>query len=69
MAKVVDCCIWCHKFCTHPKGFDPKKSILVCSTECGNKEKAFRLHFSDVNIGLKNMADFGVNPNHRGKRK
>ena len=69
MTKVVDSCIWCHKFCTHPKGFDAKKSILVCSDECRTAEMNFRIFFSDKHIGERNMKDFGVNPNNRGKRK
>lgn len=45
MAKVVDCCIWCHKLCYQPKGFDHNKSLLVCSDECAKYEKAFRVFF------------------------
>ena len=67
MTKVVDSCCWCHKFVTQPKGFDAKKGIIVCSDECMRMERGFRLHFSDGNIGLRNMSDFGVNPNDRGK--
>jgi len=68
MAKVVDCCVWCSRLCTRPQGFDNTKNLLVCSDECMRMERGFRLHFSDVNIGLRNMADHGVNPNERGKR-
>jgi len=67
MAKVVDCCIWCHKICTRPATFDNTKHFLVCSDQCRNAEANFRLYFSDSEIGERNMRDFGVNPNHRGK--
>ncbi len=69
MAKVIDCCQWCWRLVTQPKGFDAKKGIIVCSDECMRMERGFRLHFSDMNIGLRNMADHGVNPNDRGRKK
>lgn len=67
MAKVVDACCWCGKFITQPTGFDTKKGIIVCSDDCMNHERAFRMHFSDSNIGERNLRDFGINPNLRGK--
>lgn len=69
MAKVVDCCVWCGKICTRPDNFDNTRNFLVCSTECAQMEGNFRVHFSDKNIGERNMRDHGVNPNLRGKVK
>jgi hypothetical protein len=68
MAKVVDCCIWCHRQCNRPDGFDENKHFLVCSQACMKQEQAFRIMFSDKHIGEKNMRDFGINPNDRGKK-
>lgn len=68
MAKVVDCCIWCWKICNRPDGFDPTKHFLVCSPSCMKQEQAFRIMFSDQHIGEKNMREFGINPNDRGKK-
>lgn len=65
--KIRDVCIWCSKICTRPEGFDPQKNILVCSKECMQAEQAFRMHFSDENIGLRNFEQHGINPNHRGQ--
>ena len=68
MTKVPDCCIWCHKIIARPQGYDPTKHFLVCSDECRNQEHMFRIHFSDQEIGKRNMRDFGINPNDRGKK-
>ena len=68
MTKVVDCCVWCSKRVTHPAGFDPKQGVLVCSNECQKAEAWFRFTYSDEKIGEQNYKDFGVNPNHRGKK-
>ncbi len=66
--KVRDCCVWCLKICTRPEGFDSKRNVLVCSAECLKSEQSFRIYFSDENIGLRNFQEFGINPNHRGKK-
>jgi hypothetical protein len=68
MAKVVDCCVWCWKKCIRPEGFDPATKFLVCSPECAKQETNFRIFFSDKLIGERNMKDYGVNPNHRGRK-
>ena len=65
--KVRDACCWCGKFVYQPAGFDAKKGVIVCSDECMKYERAFRIQFSDKEIGERNMRDFGVNPNERGK--
>lgn len=65
--KVKDACCWCWKPIYQPAGFDPIKGVIVCSDECLQYERAFRIQFSDKEIGERNMRDFGVNPNERGK--
>lgn len=63
-----DVCIWCSKEVTRPPTYDPIKHFLVCSPACMKQEQAFRIMFSDQHIGEKNMRDFGINPNNRGKK-
>jgi hypothetical protein len=67
--KIRDACVWCSKIVTRPKDFDPAKHFLVCSDSCKKQEATFRIMFSDKHIGEKNMRDFGINPNHRGRVK
>ena len=67
--KIRDACCWCHRIITRPENLDPAKHFLVCSDACKNQEAAFRNFFSDKHIGEKNMREFGINPNERGKRK
>ena len=61
-------CSWCHAIVQMPDTFDPKdpKREAVCSIECRDAEAKFRLMYSDEQIGLRNFAEFGINPNHRG---
>lgn len=65
--KKIDSCCWCGRFVVQPAGFDVKKGVIVCSDQCLQYERAFRIQFSDKEIGERNMRDFGVNPNERGK--
>ena len=67
MTQVLDTCVWCNSICKRPKGFDPKKNILVCSKECLQAEQQFRLYYTDELIGLRNYEQHGINPNHRGR--
>lgn len=64
------CCVACHKLVAMPDDFDPKDKHkdCVCSQKCAEKERNFRLFFSDEQIGLRNFDEHGVNPNNRGKR-
>ena len=68
MAKVVDSCVWCNAICARPETFDVTKHFLVCSQACMKQEQAFRIMFSDQEIGKRNLRDFGINPNDRGKK-
>ena len=68
MPKHYTACVWCSKLVWVDE--PPKKgSDTVCSDECKKKEIRFRIQNSDEQIGLRNFRDYGVNPNHRGKRK
>ena len=67
--KKRNCCQWCHRICTEPTGFDSRTRVLVCSDECRDAETNFQIYFSDKEIGKRNMTDFGINPNKRGRLK
>jgi hypothetical protein len=63
------CCRWCLKIIKMQDTFDPKGTIdSICSDACRVNETAFMTWFSDEAIGLRNYEQFGVNPNHRGKK-
>jgi hypothetical protein len=62
------CCAWCLCIVTMPDTFDPKdpNKDVVCTKECAENERRFRMYYSDELIGLRNFEQHGVNPNQRG---
>lgn len=61
-------CVWCSKLCRVETPPAPNQDT-VCSEACKKAETRFRLLNSDEQIGLRNYAEHGVNPNHRGRGK
>lgn len=61
-------CVWCSSIIRVDDIYDDKTHKGVCSESCAKQERAFMIMFSDKHIGEKNMRDFGVNPNDRGKK-
>lgn len=59
-------CVWCSALVTIQGELTVKQEV-VCSQACAFHERSFRAQFSDEVIGARNLLDFGVNPNSRGK--
>lgn len=61
-------CDWCNAL-IRIKHQPAEDELSVCDNDvCGKNAVSFRIHFSDHNIGLQYETQFGINPNHRGKK-
>ena len=60
-------CVWCNTIIQVQDNYNDLTHKAVCDEKCAAKERAFVSHFSNENIGKRNEAEFGINPNNRGR--